>query len=406
MLHEFRKISFASHIARCARLALALTATAWSALAEAPAAPASPADSLLVETPDGYFSKKAIQEAVYETVPADTRAHLLSSRNAMWVFTTASTLKSGRMYCFSMVGLTEAAPKDRSARIPSTKYFGSYRIEPTYVGADRERDCRSEAARTALRKFSEARLEAQLSDIDRTLGSGGFRPKEPPSATMVHSGYSGVSDAGRQTIANNIPDEFIAAFDYRLLQWLYVAESFTFDNQIVCVGVVGVSARAPNGRNVRFPGSWTSGVWEMTVAESSQPNAEQRCRDEHALDLVKGRLENSWDANGVLSHLELTKENDLPLVTGYRKPKPSTPPAPAATPARAKAQPQPQPIFASTRGGAASCQPPAGQVLRYSDRCYNGNCTRTFENGCSVQFQAPYCYDALKGKWDWKPDGC
>jgi hypothetical protein len=120
MLHEFRKIAFASQIARCARLALALTATAWSAHAEAPSTPASPADSLQVETPDGYFSKKAIQDVVYETVAADTRAHLLSSHNAVWVFTDMSTLKGGRMYCFAMTGLTEAAPAGRSARIPST----------------------------------------------------------------------------------------------------------------------------------------------------------------------------------------------------------------------------------------------------------------------------------------------
>ncbi len=53
-----------------------------------------------------------------------------------------------------------------------------------------------------------------------------------------------------------------------------------------------------------------------------------------------------------------------------------------------------------------SCQPPAGRTLRYSDRCYNGDCTRTFENGCQVRFQAPYCYDAFQQKWDWKPNGC
>lgn len=53
-----------------------------------------------------------------------------------------------------------------------------------------------------------------------------------------------------------------------------------------------------------------------------------------------------------------------------------------------------------------SCQPPAGRTLRYSDRCFNGDCTRTFENGCQVRFQAPYCYDAFQQKWDWKPNGC
>ena len=53
-----------------------------------------------------------------------------------------------------------------------------------------------------------------------------------------------------------------------------------------------------------------------------------------------------------------------------------------------------------------ACNPPTGKTLRYSDNCYNGDCVRTFENGCQKRFQAPYCYDALSGGWSWKPDGC
>lgn len=53
-----------------------------------------------------------------------------------------------------------------------------------------------------------------------------------------------------------------------------------------------------------------------------------------------------------------------------------------------------------------NCSPPAGKTLRYSDRCFNGDCTRTFENGCTKRFQAPYCYDSFQQKWDWKPNGC
>lgn len=52
------------------------------------------------------------------------------------------------------------------------------------------------------------------------------------------------------------------------------------------------------------------------------------------------------------------------------------------------------------------CSPPAGKTQRYSDRCVNGSCTRTFENGCSVQFQAAYCFDPIQQRWDWKPNGC
>ncbi len=53
-----------------------------------------------------------------------------------------------------------------------------------------------------------------------------------------------------------------------------------------------------------------------------------------------------------------------------------------------------------------NCLPPPGRVMRYRDKCYNGDCIRTFENGGKKRFQAPYCYDALSGEWTWKPDGC
>ena len=53
-----------------------------------------------------------------------------------------------------------------------------------------------------------------------------------------------------------------------------------------------------------------------------------------------------------------------------------------------------------------SCKPLAGKILRYVDKCINGDCARTFENGCTKRFQATYCYDALKGSYNWKPDGC
>jgi hypothetical protein len=55
---------------------------------------------------------------------------------------------------------------------------------------------------------------------------------------------------------------------------------------------------------------------------------------------------------------------------------------------------------------AKTCGPPPGQTVRSTYQCNNGDCTRTFENGCSVRFQAPYCHDPLTGKWEWKPDGC
>jgi hypothetical protein len=55
---------------------------------------------------------------------------------------------------------------------------------------------------------------------------------------------------------------------------------------------------------------------------------------------------------------------------------------------------------------AKVCGPPPGRTVRSTYQCNNGDCTRTFENGCTVKFQAPYCRDPFSGKWEWKPDGC
>lgn len=55
---------------------------------------------------------------------------------------------------------------------------------------------------------------------------------------------------------------------------------------------------------------------------------------------------------------------------------------------------------------SGNCRPPTGGVLRSKTYCDNGDCVRQFENGCSVRFQAAYCYDPLEQKFVWKPDGC
>lgn len=55
---------------------------------------------------------------------------------------------------------------------------------------------------------------------------------------------------------------------------------------------------------------------------------------------------------------------------------------------------------------AQACGPPPGRAVHSATQCNNGDCTRTFENGCTVRFQAPYCHNPLSGTWEWKPDGC
>lgn len=62
------------------------------------------------------------------------------------------------------------------------------------------------------------------------------------------------------------------------------------------------------------------------------------------------------------------------------------------------------PVIVEARG--KSCEPPRGRVVKSTYSCSNGDCTRTFENGCSVKFQATRCMNMFTGNWEWKPDGC
>lgn len=63
-------------------------------------------------------------------------------------------------------------------------------------------------------------------------------------------------------------------------------------------------------------------------------------------------------------------------------------------------------VNSNTPGSTKACSPPLGKPVHSTYRCQNGDCVRMFTNGCSIRFQAPYCFDSLKSKWEWKPDGC
>jgi Domain of unknown function (DUF4189) len=59
-----------------------------------------------------------------------------------------------------------------------------------------------------------------------------------------------------------------------------------------------------------------------------------------------------------------------------------------------------------TRGSTKACSPPPGKSVHSTYRCQNGDCVRTFANGCSFRFQAAHCFNPMKSTWEWKPDGC
>ncbi|WP_411829102.1 DUF4189 domain-containing protein [Pandoraea sputorum] len=60
----------------------------------------------------------------------------------------------------------------------------------------------------------------------------------------------------------------------------------------------------------------------------------------------------------------------------------------------------------AAQAAPAQCRIPTGQVVRMRTQCVNGECTRTYENGCTIRFQAARCLDKETHSYTWRPNGC
>ncbi|MFJ2991745.1 DUF4189 domain-containing protein [Pandoraea sp. NPDC087047] len=60
----------------------------------------------------------------------------------------------------------------------------------------------------------------------------------------------------------------------------------------------------------------------------------------------------------------------------------------------------------AAQAAPTQCRIPTGRVVRMQTQCVNGECVRTFENGCTVRFQAARCLDKETNSYVWRPNGC
>jgi len=355
---------------------------------------------------NGFFSLASVQELLVKKLRSETLQLFTDGPHAFWFLTEHTAIKNGHDYCSAMVGLTETPPKGRAARLPDS--HSSAMRQVTRARADAELDeesvrlCQVGALTQAIETFAQWTPAKQLDGIDRTRGRGtvATAPSGSPRG-LSHIFRVGITADGSRQVADVVPNEFSEAFDYRRGSWFLLAESFHFDDQVVCFALAGLTAHAPSDRNARFPPTYYVDLREMNAEESRPDSSEQRCQDQAAIQAVKFALDQPWDEENLLSRFAETREDGVPLVAPFRKKKVAQTPAATGGPGPASGR-----GLADALRAPGQCQPPAGRVLHYRDQCSNGDCRRTFENGCSVRFQAPYCYDALSGEWTWKPDGC
>ncbi|WNG30891.1 hypothetical protein F0U62_47910 [Cystobacter fuscus] len=293
---------------------------------------------LRIERPSKYFSEATLQDFFEEQLPDEVKSHLRSANDAIWVLTMSTSLPKGSNYCFAIIGLTEAAPAGRSARVPAVTYSSATLSDTVGALNDEQRNsCISQALKSAASTFAKVPLAELLEGIEKTRDQGPGKVKsEPADPTMVRVFSSMVSEAGKNRVFEAIPSEFRAAFDYRKLQWVVLARSYTFDQQqvAVCVALAGVAANAPKERNPRFPGAWWIVTREISLAESGEENAERvqiDCRDDLALNAVKNAVATSWDDKGLLEDYSSALETGVPRVSNYKRPDPAIAAAREAT---------------------------------------------------------------------------
>lgn len=349
------------------------------------------AAKLLVQQIGEAFPEQEVQSFLYRKAPPELREYLLTSHYALTTFVTTIEFADGARYCWATVGLSELAAKGRTPRWPV------HQLQSAVVTRDGSK-CSGQALGEAINKLVGEPLATLQENIQLTLARGGTRAAEPADRSMVHVSSVGLDRDGWNEMFDAVSTEFRAAFDYRLAQLSALGNSFTFEDEMVCLAVAGLVARAPSDRQPRMPAVWRLSAHRLTKEEAREDGAEQKCVNRVVRTAVADHLKRSWDAHGILGDFKLTREDGLALVKPvgtamHRRP-------PRAEPLRTVAS---SPTRVPANG---SCQPPAGQTLRYHDRCFNGSCTRTFDNGCTIRFQAPYCYDVLSGSWTWKPNGC
>ncbi|MES1183119.1 MAG: hypothetical protein ABUL60_04855 [Myxococcales bacterium] len=279
---------------------------------------AAPPGRLVIDNNSNYFSNETLEQHFRAKLSEPMVKHLGESTDAVWLFMLSTSLKSGSSYCFAGIGLTEAPPKGRNARIPDVISYGASRSKTQGAMSDAQLNaCMSDALDAATDQFVKQPLETRLQNIERTREKG-TRKWEAASPTTAQLYSSGLSDAGSNAIFGAIPVSFRGAFDFRKLQWVVMSSNFRFGEQVVCFSIAGVSARAPTDRNPRLPGFRHFVTWEMTPDESRAAGAEHTCTDGISLDAVNDALRESWDDKGLLQDFKWAQEAGVGVVANYR----------------------------------------------------------------------------------------
>lgn len=166
--------------------------------------------------------------------------------------------------------------------------------------------------------------------------------------------------------------------DYRHVSAFVHAAATTFSpGDIMCVAFAGTTARPPQGRNSRWPGSF------MGRTRRQIGGTEDGCKEFLATQALDELLKQPWTREGLLKNFSLAREDGVP------QPDPANV-AQTVKRLKASARVAAAPVVSRTvQRNAVTC----------TNHCVNGDCVRTFPDGRKERWQAPRVYDPVTRNW-------
>lgn len=338
------------------------------------------------------FDDDSIVSEMNKRLPKEFLAGLSDGKLTVVAYTDHTTMEYGT-YCFSFVGLAHTAPKGLNPRMPKSRFMSISSLPPgEKVGKSEINSCNSDALLSVIDSFGKAPWPDQLEKARKTSG-GGSRKTEPKDYEIFRhfeaaDNIDDVSDGVKALVEKT---DFSDAFDYRQIEIATLSTFIESKGKLVCYSASGLSMAPPTDRTPRIPGMLWTRFYVKPIDEIDKGLKDQvakECEVRVAKEAVSTLLNQSWDKNGILKHLSLAREEDLPLVTAARS-KPKT----AAPTKTAKAN------------TGRDCRPRTSS-LRCQSNCVNGNCVVTYENGCKINIQVNSKYNAFTNQWEYPSPGC
>lgn len=241
-----------------------------------------------------------------ETLPAPLQAALVQRGLAVWGRTEAYEL-GGHGYCIGSVGITTATTDGRQPRAP-LEHITRF-VQEVADDQWQETVCRATAMRAAVEAMGETELAQLVDNLDQTLPGGGTRAVEAADPKVIEISGSGVGAKARAALSDALSAYQIGKlFDYRQITTYVDTEIFELDNgDSACYARVGLTARAPQGRQSRLPAYSTD---TMFVAA---PGDDEACQRDAVLDAVGKHFSQPWTTDGIFAGLEKTREDGLAL---------------------------------------------------------------------------------------------